>query len=307
MASLIVSRFYDQGVPATGLEAKITIIKQIDKSVVVDQAPMEEVGQGVYQYEFAEYDSSYTYFFLSDGGETLQDSDRYQDAINDFDSYGNKDHWGKTSTSIIVRPEDIATAIWDTEAKKHQKDGTFGQVVQTPASFDNKEILASIQAVKNAAEKAISSIKMPKMLSKDDVKDVVESEIKNIDVEKGVKNALDKYDKKDEWKEQHDNKPFEDLCDALMKQFEGIFEVIGSFGDDLKNFKQETNMEDLVKKLKDMDVQGMIEKIDEVTGKLDQIDKAKDGSLEHIKKMNENFIDFRYQLQNFFSRINAKK
>jgi len=73
----ITAFFTNNGVPATGLIPTIKIRKLSDNSLVVTDAVMVEVGDGIYKYNFTGYNASIDYAVRCDGGDDLQDRDRY--------------------------------------------------------------------------------------------------------------------------------------------------------------------------------------------------------------------------------------
>lgn len=161
MASLITARFYSVWVPATWLVPVIKIIKQSDKSVVINADPMEEVNNWFYQYVFTDYSSQELYFFSIDWGTLLADWDRYIDNINQFDSYGNKTtRWRKPD--IIIDPIAIGEAVRESKTKDHKKEWTFGAIVQTPISFG--EIIVEFNKIGDKLWTMIDKIKLPKQI-----------------------------------------------------------------------------------------------------------------------------------------------
>jgi hypothetical protein len=73
----ITTNFTENGVPKTSLTPLISIWKLSDNSLVVDDASMSEVGGGIYKYVFESYSVGESYSIRCDGGETLDDYDRY--------------------------------------------------------------------------------------------------------------------------------------------------------------------------------------------------------------------------------------
>jgi len=94
---MLVSAFFTQnGSPTTGLSPTIRIRDASDGSLVVTDASMTEVGDGFYKYDFTGYLYSTDYTIRTDGGATLDDSERYGYSVNE--SYS----------------EDVASQIWST-------------------------------------------------------------------------------------------------------------------------------------------------------------------------------------------------
>lgn len=75
---IITSFFTNQGVPATGLTPTIRIWELATGGLVITDAPLSEVGGGVYKYDFAGFDPLVNYEFRADAGVGLNgDYDRY--------------------------------------------------------------------------------------------------------------------------------------------------------------------------------------------------------------------------------------
>jgi hypothetical protein len=114
MATKLITAFLtNKGNPATGLTPTIKIYSITDttNTVVVNNAPMLEVGDGIYKYVFTNYDSKLNYVFIVDGGPTLSKGERYQVAVND---------------SFI---EDVSVSVWDELETDHVNTGTFGEAI----------------------------------------------------------------------------------------------------------------------------------------------------------------------------------
>lgn len=78
---------YANGLPATGLpSASIRIRDANSGELLVSDAPMEEVGDGFYRYEFTQYTSSINYTIRVDGGTELG-SNRFSFAVNEHYAY----------------------------------------------------------------------------------------------------------------------------------------------------------------------------------------------------------------------------
>jgi len=111
MATKIITAFFtNDGVPQPGLTPTITIYQLNTNSndpIVVD-APVAEIGNGWYRYNFSTYNPLTSYVFTFDGGVTLDENDRYK--------YGGNDSY----------VEDIAPAVWDEQAVEHTIPGSAG-------------------------------------------------------------------------------------------------------------------------------------------------------------------------------------
>ena len=79
---LIMTYFSQDGVPKTGLSAKIDVWDASDNSHDVNNQAMTEIDGGFYQYEFAGYDTSKDYAIRCDGGVSLPLSERYSYSTN---------------------------------------------------------------------------------------------------------------------------------------------------------------------------------------------------------------------------------
>ena len=79
----ILAFFTSSGSPYEGLTPTIRIRDLSDYSIVVNNASMSEVGDGHYVYDFASYDKDKEYAIRCDGGNSLNDVDRYVYAGNE--------------------------------------------------------------------------------------------------------------------------------------------------------------------------------------------------------------------------------
>lgn len=79
----VVAYFTDSGLPKTGLSSTIRIRKVLDNSLIITDAAMIEIGDGFYKYNFSIYDSTTEYIIRCDGGNSLEDEDRYVIAGNE--------------------------------------------------------------------------------------------------------------------------------------------------------------------------------------------------------------------------------
>ena len=78
----ITAFFTDNGVPKTSLTPTIRIRDLSDNSLVVTDASMSEVGDGYYKYNFSSYDDTKDYAIRCDGGESLDNAERYTYGTN---------------------------------------------------------------------------------------------------------------------------------------------------------------------------------------------------------------------------------
>jgi hypothetical protein len=119
MANKIITAHYSvDGVPALLLAPTIDIY-QLDPILptnnihVVVNGLTTEIGGGWYRYDFSLYDSTKSYIFTIDGGNTLSPCDRYV-------------HGGNESYV-----EDIAPAVWEERRSTHNASGTMGAAINT--------------------------------------------------------------------------------------------------------------------------------------------------------------------------------
>ena len=83
----IVAFFTNVGVPATGLSPTIRIRELAGDTLVITDAAMVEVGEGMYRYNFTAYDTTVNYAIRCDGTATLPNAERYVFAANeDYDN-----------------------------------------------------------------------------------------------------------------------------------------------------------------------------------------------------------------------------
>lgn len=145
MTKIIGSHFKNNGLPATGLNPIISIweITETVDSLLVSADAMTEVSNGFYKYVFTGYDPNKNYFFLADGGASLPDAERYQEASN-------------------ANPQ---SEIWDAKTINHLETGSTGlalnQVnsdvqtlrIDTTDALDLIEIILKYQANRTKVDK----------------------------------------------------------------------------------------------------------------------------------------------------------
>lgn len=110
ITKIITAFFTTSGVPRTGLTPTVDII-QLDlasNTLVVDNGALTEIGNGWYRYNFTTYDSTKTYVFTIDGGNTVPINERYHVGGNDSFS------------------EDISSGVWEEPTIDHTGLGTTG-------------------------------------------------------------------------------------------------------------------------------------------------------------------------------------
>lgn len=86
--NIIVGIFTSAGSPATGLTPDITINDLSDESVEVNAQDMSEVANGIYKYNFSNWDSDKDYSIFMDGGASLQNIERYLFGTTDVKTGG---------------------------------------------------------------------------------------------------------------------------------------------------------------------------------------------------------------------------
>lgn len=115
---MIISSFFTlgSGSPALGLNPTIRIweVNGVTATLVVNNDPMIEVGDGFYQYNFISYDATKDYVFRSDSV-TLPLARRYQ--------------FGATQAAVITPDQvaDIVSSVWDETASAHLLPGSTGE------------------------------------------------------------------------------------------------------------------------------------------------------------------------------------
>ena len=108
----IVAFFANLGVPATGLSPTIRIRELAGDTLVVTDAAMVEIGDGLYRYDFTAYDTTVNYAIRCDGTASLPDAERYSWAVNeDYE-------------------QDVEYAVHDAAATDHVVSGSFGAMVK---------------------------------------------------------------------------------------------------------------------------------------------------------------------------------
>jgi len=131
MSIYIIATFELNRAPATGLSPTITIYDLSDNSVVVNAAPMAEVGSGGYKYLFSAYDATKNYFMVAnaatdsvdnryayagDALTTLQVNIEADTALSDYDA--------PTKTEMDTAFTEIKGATWSasTDTLEHIRD-----------------------------------------------------------------------------------------------------------------------------------------------------------------------------------------
>jgi len=122
----VVSFFTDSGIPKIGLTPTITIIDISDNSTIINAVNMAEVSNGFYKYNFTAYNDTKDYAILSDGGATLENTDRYIGSSNElFSDINDLDRFNKSSmliTGTILRAYDSTGTIQEWDLKDSSGD-----------------------------------------------------------------------------------------------------------------------------------------------------------------------------------------
>lgn len=167
MASLITVRLYNSdGTPKTGGNPRLSAIREEDGVKVINSQEMTEVGEGFYKYNFSEYNKQKLYFFYID-------DEKYSD-INQLDSYGNKNNWGKGST-LILDEEKLAKNVWSLK-KKDAKKGTVAEHIFNLKNIEGEEsnieikkmfdsLFKKSEEIGGVIKKAIAWIKIPPQIN----------------------------------------------------------------------------------------------------------------------------------------------
>jgi hypothetical protein len=120
MKKIISALFKMDDEVATGLSPTIRIWETAgdENTLVVDNADMQEIGNGVYEFEFEKYDSSVEYLFKAFGGSDLAISEQYKVFKNTdpiFESHSRDGGLFKESSKSIIleatRKKDINDKI----------------------------------------------------------------------------------------------------------------------------------------------------------------------------------------------------
>ena len=109
MSKTLSSLFTSGGTPTTGLSPTIRVweVDSGGDTLVITDAPMTEVGDGFYKYDFAAYDPLKCYLFRTDGGVILPASERYQRASN----------------------RNGSEEVWAAQTTDHNDAGSFGEAI----------------------------------------------------------------------------------------------------------------------------------------------------------------------------------
>jgi hypothetical protein len=294
MSSLITARLYESDwvTPHLGIIPKLTAILQEDKSTILSSVDMEEVGNGWYQYEFTAYDNSKLYLFSIDW--------EWFDEINQFDSYGNKGtRWKRQE--LIMDPYAISEAVWDTKTKWHNKKWTFWELVQTPISYS--EIIVGIDWLAKKIKEMIDWIKIPqsKQITKQQIIEWVEWVIED-KLKIWVKDALDEYENKEErWSTYND----EDVLVGIQNILES-YNQLQSWLQELNNTVEWISKQDLIERLKKMDIEKTVQSIEDATQKRDTINTKHEQEAFEINKFNDNLTELKFMIKNLFTRLSIK-
>jgi len=134
---MIISSFFtNNGNPVTGLTPTIRIweVTPTLDTLVVTDAPMGEIGDGFYKYDFVSYDPTKDYTFRSDGGVTLPAVNRYLVGANNAASI---------TTQTLT---EIGAQVWDTNANSHLIPGSTGEKL-SQIKADTTTLVVSTSAI----------------------------------------------------------------------------------------------------------------------------------------------------------------
>lgn len=118
---MIISSFFTlNAVPAEGLSPlpslRIWLVTGTSETLVINNAAMNEVGDGFYQYSFTSYDPAQEYVFRVDGGSTYaaDNAERYQAGSVEV------------STLTPAQEQDIADTVWNSTLSNYVGSGSTG-------------------------------------------------------------------------------------------------------------------------------------------------------------------------------------
>ncbi len=82
---LIVSLFSENGIPKPGLSPVITIVDIDEDEIIIDEEIMDTLSSMpyLYIYDFITYNAEKNYIIITDGGDSLNNIDRYKYITND--------------------------------------------------------------------------------------------------------------------------------------------------------------------------------------------------------------------------------
>ena len=176
MKETVIAFFEESGSPVTWLEP--TIIARDTSNATIFSGVMWEVGGWWYSYEINKYNKSKLYLITIDGGNTLEDGNRYQYTSNELDNYPNKaDRRGVSSWNIDY--EWLAKALWGTKVWK-TKEWSYGNIlvnIDTNKTEEYFEILTKkIESIK--IPDGLSLAEIEKLLKNNDPSNSIISEVK---------------------------------------------------------------------------------------------------------------------------------
>lgn len=216
MSETIIARFYNSWVPETWLTPTLTA-RDENNNVLLNAVTMDEVGDGYYKYDWADYDKTKLTLFSADGGATLDDSDRYLWADNMLDAYPNKNDW-KWQQQIVIDWRTLRKKVRDTPIEWNTKKWTFGEILGKKLNVDfvdevKWEIWTVVELVKN--------IKIPEI----DIPKVEIPEIKNLTIE-DIHNALDTYKNKEQYHNVLSKEDLKELSESIFDKKDIINPII---------------------------------------------------------------------------------
>jgi hypothetical protein len=116
---IILSFFTENGVPKLGLTPIIKIVDIDSDEIVIENDNMTalESMTHAYIYNFIDYNENKNYAILIDGGEELNNIDRYQDTTNDSKNIKDNLLQVKLNTNDIYNLNEIQTELINTIAE----------------------------------------------------------------------------------------------------------------------------------------------------------------------------------------------
>ena len=108
----ILSLFTDHGTPKTGLSPVLKIVDVATGNILITSDPMIEVSDGWYKYDFSIYDYTKEYIVVCDGGDVLEDTDRY------------------ISSALDNSNLDMAKVVWNAKVSSFQTTDSFGALIK---------------------------------------------------------------------------------------------------------------------------------------------------------------------------------
>jgi len=151
----IVAYFTARGTPQAGLSATIRIRRVSTGALVITDAAMVDLGDGLYRYDFGGYDPTIAYALRCDGSADLPAEERYV--------FGANENFREDIQSAILADStpfdgaDIALILSDTD-ELQQNQGNW-QTATGFSTFDPASEEVNIGAVKGLAVASVDDFK----------------------------------------------------------------------------------------------------------------------------------------------------